>query len=88
MVFILLSLLMDRAIHIIRKIRERQVLGVLAWQSLWCTGACPLALERCAQTGILVIDPVIYGEVGAICDSLEELDSLLPLDLFRRYDLI
>ena len=47
-----------------------------------------LALERCAQTGILVINPVIYGEVGAICDSLEELDSLLPLDLFRRDDLI
>ena len=47
-----------------------------------------LALERCAQAGILVINPVIYGEVGAICDSLEELDSLLPLDLFRRDDLI
>jgi hypothetical protein len=46
------------------------------------------ALERCAETGILVINPVIYGEVGAICDSLEELDSLLPETLFRRDDLI
>lgn len=46
------------------------------------------ALERCAQSGILVINPVIYGEVGAICDSLEELDSLLPRDLFRRDNLI
>ena len=46
------------------------------------------ALERCAESGILVINPVIYGEVGAICDSLEELDSLLPQELFRRDDLI
>lgn len=45
-------------------------------------------LERCTQTGILVINPVIYGGVGPICDSLEELDSLLPRDLFRRDDLI
>lgn len=46
------------------------------------------ALERCAENGILVINPIIYGEVGAICDSLEELDSLLSLDLFRRDPLI
>lgn len=46
------------------------------------------ALERCAETGILVINPVIYGEVGAICDSLEELDSLLPREMFRRDDLM
>ncbi len=46
------------------------------------------ALERCSETGILVINPVIYGEVGAICDSLEELDSLLPREVFRRDDLI
>lgn len=46
------------------------------------------ALERCSETGILVINPVIYGEVGAICDSLEELDSLLPREVFRRDALI
>ena len=45
-------------------------------------------LGRCAESGILVVNPVIYGEVGAICDSLEELDSLLPRELFRRDDLI
>nr|CAA6830697.1 MAG: Unknown protein [uncultured Thiotrichaceae bacterium] len=46
------------------------------------------ALEKCAATGVLVINPVIYGEVGAICDSLEELNSLLPVETFRRDDLI
>jgi len=47
-----------------------------------------LALEKCSENGILVINPVIYGEVGAICDSLEELDSLLPVDVFRRDELM
>jgi hypothetical protein len=47
-----------------------------------------LALEKSSENGILVINPIIYGEVGAICDSLEELDSLLPLDVFRRDELM
>ena len=33
-------------------------------------------LERCAESGVLVINPVIYSEIGAICDSLEELNDL------------
>ena len=44
-------------------------------------------LASCAVDGILVINPVIYAEVGAIIDSIEELDELLPQSLFRR-DLI
>ncbi len=45
-------------------------------------------LETTSSTGILVINPIIYSEVGAICDSLEELNSLLPTTLFRRDPLI
>jgi len=41
-------------------------------------------LSDCAANGILVINPVIFAEVGAWIDSLEELDSLLPEDVFRR----
>lgn len=41
-------------------------------------------LARCAVDGILVINPVIYAEVGAIIASIEELDELLPPSLFRR----
>lgn len=41
-------------------------------------------LERLAENGVLVINPVIYAEVGAFADSLEELDELLPTGLFRR----
>lgn len=45
-------------------------------------------LEECLTNGLLVINPIIYGEVGAICDSLEELDSLLPVETFRRDEMI
>jgi hypothetical protein len=41
-------------------------------------------LARCAIDGILVINPVIYAEVGANISSIEELDELLPRSLFRR----
>lgn len=42
------------------------------------------ALSDCAENGILVINPVIFAEVGACIDSIEELDTLLPQELFRR----
>ena len=45
-------------------------------------------LEECSETGVLIINPIIYGEVGAICDSLEELNALLPEDVFRRDEMI
>ncbi|GAB4256040.1 MAG: type II toxin-antitoxin system VapC family toxin [Thermoleophilia bacterium] len=41
-------------------------------------------LEETAQTGALVINPVIFAEVGAFVDSIEELHELLPESLFRR----
>ena len=41
-------------------------------------------LTRCAGIGVLVINPVIYAEVGAVIETIEELDQLLPKSLFRR----
>jgi hypothetical protein len=41
-------------------------------------------LSDCFESGILVINPVIFSEVGGWIDSLEELDSLLPEEVFRR----
>lgn len=41
-------------------------------------------LAHCAADGVLVINPVVYAEVGALIDSIEELDDLLPSTLFRR----
>ena len=41
-------------------------------------------LGECAERGVLVINPIIYAEVGAWIESREELDELLPENLFRR----
>jgi predicted nucleic acid-binding protein len=41
-------------------------------------------LERVADESILVINPVVYGEVSVGYPSIEELDAALPDDLFRR----
>ena len=43
-----------------------------------------LALEQTAEEGALVINPVVFAEVGALVDSIEELDELVPESLFRR----
>lgn len=42
------------------------------------------ALSRCAETGVLVINPVVYAEVSVLIETIEEVDELLPPDLFRR----
>ena len=41
-------------------------------------------LTRCASNGVLVINPVVYAEVGAVIEAIEELNELLPTSLFRR----
>lgn len=41
-------------------------------------------LAHCAGAGVLMINPVIYAEVGAVIETIEELDALLPPTLFRR----
>jgi predicted nucleic acid-binding protein len=41
-------------------------------------------LARCAEVGMLVINPIIYAEVSVGFERIEELDEVLPLDSFRR----
>lgn len=45
------------------------------------------ALTHLSKTGVLIINPVIYAEIGALLDSIEEVDELLAPALFRREDL-
>lgn len=45
------------------------------------------ALAACAEAGDLVINPVIYAEVAVWVPCREQLEDLLPPDLFRRDDL-
>ena len=42
------------------------------------------ALERAADRGVLVINPIIYSEVSLGFDRIEDLDAALPATFFRR----
>jgi predicted nucleic acid-binding protein len=42
------------------------------------------ALERIASESILIVNPIIYGEVSQGYATIEELDGFLTPDLFRR----
>jgi len=41
-------------------------------------------LAQCAESGMLVINPIIYAEVSVGFKRIEELDEVLPADSFRR----
>jgi predicted nucleic acid-binding protein len=41
-------------------------------------------LERTADRAILVINPLIYAEVSIGFDAIEDLETALPQDLYRR----
>ncbi len=41
-------------------------------------------LSSCADSGMLVINPIIYAEVSVGFERIEDLDDVLPADSFRR----
>ena len=49
------------------------------WAS-WSTAA----LEEAQETSILVINPIVYAELAAGFERVEDLDAALPPDLYRR----
>ena len=49
----------------------------------WSTAS----LQRLADEAILVINPVVYGEVSVRYSSIEDVDEALPSDHFRRDDI-
>lgn len=44
-------------------------------------------LARCAEGGMLVINPIIYAEISIGFDRVEELDEALDEDSFLRHPL-
>ena len=48
--------------------------------SAWSAGA----LEEAGESGVLIINPLIYAEVSIGFDSIEDLDEALPESRFRR----
>ena len=41
-------------------------------------------LASCAETGMLLINPIIYAEVSIGFERIEDLEDILPADSFRR----
>lgn len=44
-------------------------------------------VARCARRGPLVINPIVFAEVAAGFDSLEDVEDVLPTAFIRREDL-
>jgi predicted nucleic acid-binding protein len=59
------------------------ILDILTEDSEWLDWSAD-ALERQAESSLLVINPIIYAEVAAGFTSVEELDEALPDGYFRR----
>lgn len=59
------------------------LLDVLTEDEQW-SGWSAEALVAAAETGPLVINPVIYAEVSIQFSRIEELDDALPAESFRR----
>jgi predicted nucleic acid-binding protein len=59
------------------------ILDVVTGDPAWAEWSASM-LARCADRGMLVIDPIIYAEVSIAFERIEELDDALPADSFRR----
>jgi predicted nucleic acid-binding protein len=45
------------------------------------------ALARCANSAVLIINPVVYAEVSIRFAAIEELEDALPKSIFERRDI-
>jgi predicted nucleic acid-binding protein len=59
------------------------ILDVVTSDPVWGNWSASM-LARCADRGMLVINPIIYAEVSVGFERIEELDEVLPADSFRR----
>ncbi|HVR11583.1 MAG TPA: type II toxin-antitoxin system VapC family toxin [Thermoanaerobaculia bacterium] len=59
------------------------ILDVLTDDPRWGEWSSSM-LARCADRGMLVINPLIYAEISIGCERIEQLDAALPADSFRR----
>lgn len=59
------------------------ILDIVAEDADWLDWSSSM-LARAAQTGRLVINPLIYAEVSCGFDRIEELDEAIPAEYFGR----
>jgi len=59
------------------------ILDVATLDSVWAPWSSA-ALARLTEETVLVINPLIYAEVSVRYETVEELETVLPADLFYR----
>ena len=62
------------------------VLDVITGDATWASWSST-AIARIADEAPLIINPLVYAEVSIRFETVEDLESALPLRLFRREDL-
>lgn len=62
------------------------LLDVLAGDPRWSPWSST-ALAALAEESVLVINPLIYAEVSIRFESIEAIDEVMPLVLYRREDI-
>jgi predicted nucleic acid-binding protein len=62
------------------------ILDVFTQNTSWFAWSSS-ALERCANEGMLCINPIIYAEVSIRFESIEQMEAALPRDVFARLDI-
>lgn len=59
------------------------ILDIVTEDSEWLDWSAS-ALERCANSGHLIVNPIVYAEVSIGFPRIEDLDDALPADYFTR----
>jgi predicted nucleic acid-binding protein len=59
------------------------LIDVASVDPVWASWSAD-ALDRVMDEAVVVINPVIYGELAAGFPTVEALDAALPADLYRR----
>jgi predicted nucleic acid-binding protein len=59
------------------------ILDVVTEDPKWLNWSAD-ALERCGESRVLLINPLVYAEVSVGFERIEELDEVLAPDHFRR----
>jgi predicted nucleic acid-binding protein len=59
------------------------ILDVITEDEEWLDWSAD-ALERCAETGRLVVNQIVYAEVSLAFTTIEDLDDALPAEYFVR----
>src|SRR5215216_2395332 len=62
------------------------ILDIVTEDSLWFEWSSS-TLSHCAEKGKLWINPIIYAEVSIGFSRIEDLDEVLPKEIFHRAEL-